>query len=267
MVFLPPNIDIPRLNAYLLTPLSDSELSALKHAFELGTCAPFSTQLELVIQAAPAEYLDQPHAHIRARETAAGRAGPFVLVDSRAAPDGAVWYVDDFASADEVEDGAAASTRVLWQILVRTECLALTYVNYDIGNMSLPEDLDNCGVELPAGEDYEQPEVWDSGGLDMEKERYAQDAWVVAEPGEYEESADEELRRGFLPVPEKVARLREGVAPRVGLVNRWTIPSAARRRRMPDGSMREFPEGSVVLQLRYDPDFSWPPYKWPEGSL
>ncbi|KAI1397974.1 hypothetical protein F4819DRAFT_58065 [Hypoxylon fuscum] len=267
MVFFPPNDNIPRLNAYLLKDLSDDELKAFKKAFEIGTCAPFSTKLELVIQKAPEDYLNRPHSYIRIKEDEAGRTGPFVLVDEQVTSKGAVWYVDHFAEQDEVDDGVAESTAVLWKILLKTECLPITWVNYDIANMSIQEDLDNCGVESPTPENFEQPEVWDIDGMDMEQERHRQDTWITAEPGEFEESTDEELRKNFSPMPDKVARLKEGLAEEVGLVNRWTIPSKARSRKMPDGTTKGFPEGSVVLQLRLNADFPWPAYKWPEESL
>ncbi|KAI3325511.1 hypothetical protein HD806DRAFT_449670 [Xylariaceae sp. AK1471] len=269
MVFILPHADIPRLNAYILPSFPDSELEPLKHAFELGTCAPFDPMLELVIQRLPVDYEGETYEYMRTKEDEAGRADPFVLIDSRAADgrEGALWYVDRFASEDEVDDGEAESTDVVWRILVKTECLSLTYVNYDIANMSLQEDLANLGVEFPVGVDYEIHEPDDCGGLDMLEERRGKIAFAVAYPGEYEESTDKSLRKNFLPLPDKVARLKEGVAEKAGLVNGWTIPTPARSSNMPDGSLKEFPEGSVQLQLGYDPDFDWPEYKWPEGSL
>ncbi|KAI0114275.1 hypothetical protein F4776DRAFT_638962 [Hypoxylon sp. NC0597] len=267
MVFLWPNINIPRLNAYLLKDLSDDELKAFKKTFEFGTYAPFSTMLELVIKKAPEDYLNKPHSYIRRKEDEAGRTEPFVLIDEQAVLQDAVWYVDHFANEDEVDDGEAESTAVLWQILVKTDCLPITYVNYDIGNMSIQEDLGNCGVDLPAPEDYEQPEVWGSGGLDIGDFRNSQNAWVTAEPGEFEESTDESLRKTYSPMPDRVARLKDDVAKQIGVKSRWTICQKAQPKKLPDGTTKEFPEGSVVLQLTYDPDFSWPPYKWPEGSL
>ncbi|KAI1139204.1 hypothetical protein F5Y05DRAFT_341302 [Hypoxylon sp. FL0543] len=267
MVFLWPTTNTPRLNAYLLKDLSEAELESFKKRFEFGTYAPFSTMLELVIKKAPEDYLDKPHSYIRAKETEAGRTEPFVLIDEQVALKDAVWYVADFASEDEVEDGEAESTAVLWQILVKTDTLPITYVNYDIGNMSIQEDLGNCGVDLPAQEGFAQPEVWDSGGLDIGDFRKSQDAWVTAEPGEFEVSTDEDKRGMFAPMPERVGRLNDDVASRIGVKSRWTIAQKAQPRKLPDGTTKEFPEGSVVLQVTYDPDFPWPPYKWPEGSL
>ncbi|KAI1262075.1 hypothetical protein F5Y18DRAFT_187548 [Xylariaceae sp. FL1019] len=269
MVYIPPPAGAPRLNAYLVTDFSDEELQKFKHAFEFGTCAPFSPMLELVIQRAPAHYLGKSFKYLRTEETGAGRKDPFVLIDegAKGGRDGAVWYVDRFADQQEVDDGEAESTNVVWRIYVKTDCLPLTYVNYDIANMSIGEDLDNAGVEMPVTEHFVQEEVSDCGGLDMEDERNSHDAWIVAGPGEFEESTDEELRNNFMPRPDKVARLKEHVAKANGLVNRWTLCGGVRPRKMPDGSLQEFPKGSVTLQLRYDPHFEWPAYKWPEGSL
>ncbi|KAI6088290.1 hypothetical protein F4821DRAFT_234185 [Hypoxylon rubiginosum] len=267
MVFFPPLSNIPRFNAYLLSDITDDALAALKRSFELGTCAPFNTRMELVLRLAPTDYLGKPHAYIRIKENEAGRPDPFVLIDERAIREGAVWYVDRFADQEEVDDEIAVSTAVLWEILVKTECLPITWVNYDIANMSIQEDLDSCGVESPVPENFEQPEVWASGGLDMEREYRSQVAWITAEPGEFEESTDEALRANFMPKPDRVARLREGLAEEVGLVNGWTIPSNSRLRVMSGGIIKEFPEGSVILQLRYNPDVPWPAYKWPEESL
>ncbi|KAI8627124.1 hypothetical protein F5Y19DRAFT_180003 [Xylariaceae sp. FL1651] len=271
MVFIPPNTNTPRLTAYLLAELPDAELQSFKRAFEFGTCAPFCPMLELVLQRAPRDYVDKPHGYVRLREDEAGRTAPFVLLDPGSAPAegvAAVWYVDRFAGADEVADGLAEATSVAWRIPVKTECLAVMYVNYAIGNMSIREDLGNLGVRFPVREEYAVERAHDCGGLDMERQYRSCSAYPVAYPGEFEESTDEEFRRRFLPVPAKVARFKEGVAESVGLVNGdWSIPSPARSRRMPDGSLKEFPEGSVVLQTKYDPDFDWPEYKWPEGSL
>ncbi|KAI1102122.1 hypothetical protein F4804DRAFT_277057 [Jackrogersella minutella] len=267
MVFIAPSFDIPRLNAYLLTDLSDDELSSFKKTFELGTYAPFNPILELVIKKAPEDYLGKPHSYMRTKEDSAGRVDSFVLIDERAVQEGAVWYVDRFADEDEVDEEQAESTSVLWQILVKTECLPLAYVNYSIGNMSIQEDLDSCGVDFPAKECFEQSEVYDCGGLDVAAERHTQNAWATAEPGEFEVSTDEALRKNFAPMPDRVGRLKEDIAKQAGLRSDWTFCGGAGPRDLPDGTKKEFPEGSVTLQLYYDPDFPWPPYKWPEGSL
>ncbi|TRX90385.1 hypothetical protein FHL15_008750 [Xylaria flabelliformis] len=288
MVFvIPPNPKVPRLRAYLLPSFPLSELPAFKQAFEFGTCAPFNPMLELVIAHAPADWAGQSFEYMRRKEDEAGREAPFVVVDERGAGgrDGAVWYVEHFATEDEVEDGEAASTSVVWRIPVKTDCLALMWVNYDIANMSLQEDLCNLGVELPVDANYEVLEVDNCGGLDMESERKTKRAVVVAEPGEFVERTDEAPTNTHRPVPpRRVGRLKDarsmawdlkvsanvcyaGLAETVGLVNEWSTLTNLRSWKKPDGTKRQFPEGSIELWLKYDPDFDWPEYKWPEGSL
>jgi len=222
--------------------------------------------LELVLKRAPDDWAGKTFEYMRSKENEAGREDPFVVLDERGAS--SVWYVESFATEEQVEYGEAESTDVVWRIPIKTECLAIAYVNYEIGNMSVQEDLGNLGVEMPVLPGYEVEGVDDAGGLDMREERYSKAAYVVAYPGEYEESTDEKLRKTYMPVPDKVARLNEGVAEAVGLVNnKWCYPGPANPRKMPDGSLKEFPEGSVTLALTYNPDFDWPAYTWPEGSL
>ncbi|OBS27873.1 hypothetical protein FPOA_01815 [Fusarium poae] len=267
MVYLPPAIPGDCLTAYLVTELTDIELKVIKSAFELGACSKFSPLLELKIVRAPEDYWGKSHQYIRAKENEAGRDEAFAVIDDEAKKRGGIWYIDQFADEDQVEDGEAESTDVVFKILIQTEALALTQVNYSIANMSIGEDLDNCGVNTLLTNDFHQPDLCDCGGFDWVDQQKYQNAWVTAEPGEYEESTDDELRNNFMPRPRKVARLKEDVARSVGLVSSWTIPGKAKAIENEDGTKKEFPPGSVVLQQRYDPDFPWPEYQWPEGSL
>ncbi|KAF2971923.1 hypothetical protein GQX73_g1669 [Xylaria multiplex] len=269
MVFIRQSTDVPRLNAYLLSSFPHEELEPLKRAFELGTAAPFATMLELVIRRAPADYEGKSHEYMRREEDKAGREGPFIVIDSRGAGgrDGAVWYVDRFADEDEVEEGIAESTDMVWKIPVKTECLALKYVNYDALNISLQEDLGHLGVEEPLNQGYEFPTADDCAGLDMLEQRASKYAHAVAVPGEFEESTEKSLRENMRPEPAKVARLKGAVAEAAGLVSDWTFCSEALPERLPDGAKKTFPEGSIILLATYNPNFGWPEYKWPEGSL
>ncbi|KAL7766922.1 hypothetical protein ACKLNR_004838 [Fusarium oxysporum f. sp. zingiberi] len=136
--------------------------------------------------------------------------------------------------------------------------LWLSHINYAIANSSIGEDLDNCAVDLPLTNDFHQPELNGCGSLDFEQQQWEQDAWVIAEPGEFEESTNPELLNNFSPPPEKVARLKDDVAESIGLISSWTIPSNAEPIDLEDGTKKEFPEGSVVLQQKYNPEFPWP---------
>jgi hypothetical protein len=267
MVFIEPPSEATCLTAYLVAPLTDDELATVKAEFELGACSKFNPLLELKIVRPPDDYIGKSHQYMRAKENEAGQENAFVVIDEDALKRHAVWYVGDFADAESVEDGMAESTEVVMKILVKTECLALTVINYEIANMSIDEDLDNCGVESPIKNDFEQPEVSDCGGMDIEEQQRYQDVVVTAEPGEFEETWEQALLENFSPQPDKLGKLKEEVAQATGILASWSFIDEAEPVDMPDGSQKTFPAGSVVFQQRYNPDFSWPEYKWPEGSL
>ncbi|KAI0202799.1 hypothetical protein F4808DRAFT_419912 [Astrocystis sublimbata] len=273
MVFILPAMPPTRLMAYVLPSFPLSELPAFKRAFEHGTCAPFDPMLELVIAHAPADWAGQTYEYMRQKVNDSGRDGDesFVVLDARAAGgrDGVVEYVSSFADDAQVEDGEAKSTSVVWRIPVKTDCLALSHVGYEEANSSIPEDLCNLDVELPVDVNYEVHGADDNGGLDMDDERYSKIAQVIAEPGEYEESTDLELREANFPIPDRVVRLREGLNESIGLENEWGIVhnENATTIELPDGTEKHFPEGSIELDLHFNPEFNWPAYQWPEGSL
>jgi hypothetical protein len=260
MVFLPPCISygLERLNAYILPSFPESELLSLKRALEDEN----EFGLELLIQRAPADYVDKTPEYIRAREDEAGRPGGFVLIDSRAAGglSGFVWYIESFATEEDVVEGLAESTQVVWRIPFATSMLPGAMVQYEEANMSLIEDLDMWlgEFDFPVGVNYNivVPKN-DSGyaglGVPLEEHRREGPVDVVAYPGEFEESTDEKLRKSFPDMPAKVARLKEGVAEGAGLLNAWAVPIPVRKIESL-GTDFEFLEGCVKLRLKYDPD-------------
>jgi hypothetical protein len=266
MVFCTPRHNLPLLTCYLLAKISPDELQAFKSAFELGNFARFSPMVEIKIVHPPEDYIGQSHEYIRRKEDRAGRGGAFLILDDKAVENHAVWYISYFADVEHIEVESAESTAVLWKMLVRTDKLASVYVNYSIGNSSLQEDLDNCGVEYPAKEGYEQPKVYDYKS-DMQRAQYQQPTWIRAEPHEYELNKGGEEFGNYIAPPNTYARLKDGLAEEMGIVNSWTTFYPSGPFPMPNGTKKEFPEGTMVLQLKYNPDFPWPPYKWPEGSL
>ncbi|KAM0260142.1 hypothetical protein ACHAQJ_002907 [Trichoderma viride] len=266
MVFRSPTRNLPLLTCYLLTKISRDELKTFKSAFELGNSARFCPRLDIKIVHPPEDYIGQSHEYIRRKEDEAGRGGAFLILDDKAVENNAVWYISYFADGEHVKDRSAESTAVLWKMLVRTDKLAMVYVNYSIGNSSLQEDLGNCGVEYPVKEGFEQPKVYDLE-MDMQREQYRQPTWIWAEPHEYELNKGGEEFGNYIAPPNSYARLNDGLAEELGIVNYWTTFYPAGPFPMSDGTKKEFPEGTMVLQLKYNPDFPWPPYKWPEGSL
>jgi hypothetical protein len=267
MVYVAPVAEADCLTAYLVTHLTNNELKRFKSAFELGACSRFCPILQLKIVRAPKDYWGKTHQYIRAQEDKAGREDAFGLIDDEAKEKGAMWYIDRFFNEEEVADKIAVSTDVVMKILIKTEAFALAHANYDIANTSIFEDLINCGVDTPITNDFNQPELDDCGGMDFEDEQWDQAVWVTAEPGEFEESTDRKLLDNFMPRPKRVARLKEDIAQAAGFVSDWTIADEAEPIELDNGKKKEFPPGSVVLQHTYNPEFAWPKYKWPKGSL
>lgn len=269
MVFQAPTGNLDVLTCHLLANISQDKLQVFKAAFELGNFARFSPMLKIKIVRPPEDYIGQSHEYIRRKEDEAGREEVFLILDDKAKDNDAVWYIQYFADhepEDEWAESMAESTAVLWKMLIRTDKLATVYANYSIGNTSLHEDLGNCGVEFPVKEGYEQPKVFDYE-TDMQKAQYRQPAWVRAEPHEFEYNEGGEKFGTYIAPPKTLARLKEGVAEESGVFNDWVRPFPAGPFQMPNGTKKEFPEGTMVLQLKHDPDFPRPPFKWPRGSL
>ncbi|KAG5785769.1 hypothetical protein H9Q73_000624 [Fusarium xylarioides] len=255
MVYLPPNQHDNCFKCYLTTSFPDGELKAFKSRFERGAYYKSAPLMQITIMHAPDDYLGKSHQYMRAKETEAGNADQFIVVDEAAKSRRAVWYVDQFANEDQVDDGVAESTDVVMKILIQTECLGINYINYITAKSSIEEGLDNCEVELPLTNDFYQPDPQDCGGPDFEYRQPQQHVWVIAEPGEFEESTDPELLNDFSPRPDKVIRLTEDAADSVGLVRSWTIPGDTKPI---DLAQKEFPDGAVVLQQKCKPGFPWP---------
>jgi hypothetical protein len=257
------NLDV--LTCYLLADISEEQLQAFKAAFELGNFARFSPMLKIKIVRPPEDYIGKSHEYIRRKEDEAGREEVFLILDDKAVENDAVWYIKWFAD-DEPGDGYAESSAVLWKILIRTDKLATVYVNYSIGNTSLEENLGNCGVDFPVKEGYEQPKVFNYE-MDMQKQQYSQPTWVNAEPHEFEYNKGGEKFGDYIAPPRTLARLKDEIAKEAGVLNDWVTAYPAHPLQMSDGKKKEFPEGTMVLQLKVNPDFPWPPFEWPTGSL
>ena len=144
-----------------------------------------------------------------------------------------------------------------------------SHANYDVANGSIPEDLDGLGVELPLTEDFEQEELATSGLDPDTDEKFFAPTWVELEPGEYEESSEPEILKTISPPRhDKLYRINAEVGKANGLLSKaWFPAGTAKPLTLEDGSTKTFPEGSIVLLVYYDPEFAWPGYQRPEGSL
>lgn len=130
MVFNPEAVnEKARITAFLTANLTPDQLDAIQDAFGKGSFfqSP-DCPMELFIKDTP-EYHGLSHADIRRKET---DGNPFLIIDEKTPVDGGIWYIDDFASEDEVEDELAESTNVLWKIRIKTEHIPITYASHSI---------------------------------------------------------------------------------------------------------------------------------------
>ncbi|KAF2657709.1 hypothetical protein K491DRAFT_690780 [Lophiostoma macrostomum CBS 122681] len=252
-----------QLTAFLTVKLTHEQLDAIQYAFGKGSFSQSPSMFTVLFIIDRPEYHGRSHADIRRAET---NEKPFLVIDEKTPIDGGIWYVDNFASEEEVEDGEAESTNVVWKIRIKIEDVPVLHANYDIANRSIREDLDSVGVDYPCPEEFEQDEVYTSG-LDTDEDRFLAPTWVTVEPGEYDETTDEEILKTCSPRFEKVYRLKPNIAKDLGFISRWIPAGTARPLTLSDGTTKTFAEGSVVLQMDYDPKAAWAGYQRPEGSL
>lgn len=240
------NVNIPKLTAFLIdSSYINEQLDSIHKSFERGACSTYNPIVELFIRHAPA-----PNATIK--DLVKVQAPPFLVIDSNSFKQDALWYIHGYASNSDVINGDVENENVIWKIRVKTSCIPVTFYNYQFGNVSIVEDLVNCGVQFPINEHYKQPIIWDIGNWDVQR-----DVWITAEPHEIEYSSDNS----------KVKLKNDDLAHSKGLVNSWTTPQIANRIKLTNGQTHQFADGSVALKLKYNPNFKWPEYKRPEGSL
>lgn len=294
------------LHAYLTANLSDAELDQVHNDFELGSNAKIDPTMELFIHNVPEyhqmthadirraldtqdrteegeeegdegeeeEDADDEETETELEETK-DRPGewedvpepePFLIIDANTPKSRALWYVDRFADEEEVEDGVASSTDVLWELLVETKYAPERKANYEIGNGSIQEDLEICDVLVPF-DPSKRPQT-KPFNFDPETVEPCQTVYLVAEPAEFEESMDQRHTDEILILgrtsahPQRVVRLKEDVAREHGIIPGWSSPSEHQ-----DNEGKKFPKGSVTFAQSWDMDAPRQPYKRLSGSL
>ncbi|KAI5237511.1 hypothetical protein E4T42_09206 [Aureobasidium subglaciale] len=266
---LPPAAKPDTLKAFITANLDSESLQHFKQTFAKAANLSFAPLLHLKIIQAPASYLSATHSFNRSLEDVAGNTDPFIIIDKNFANKGAVWYIDQFADESDVECGFAVSEKVVMKALVLVEYLAMGHVCWREGNPPMGEELEALEQEglLPLREEsvQEEPLGQDADGDLLEAFRELQ---VIAEPGEFETTTEKKVLENMgLEDGEEAIRLRADVAKRENLTSVWTHGESVEEYEMEDGSTKNFPKGSVCLQVRYDPQVPRLQYEWPEGSL
>ncbi|KAF1850316.1 uncharacterized protein K460DRAFT_382070 [Cucurbitaria berberidis CBS 394.84] len=220
-----------RINAVLVADLTPAQLDAVQDRFGIGAnlCSPNPSE-QLFIHD-KREWSASSHADMK---RAYPDTQPLLVVDSHTPVDGGIWYIDRFADADDVESEQAENTNTLFKIRMTTEDVVISYVNYG-HNTDIREDMDEVDIDYPTPENFEQDTLFKTGS-DYIKERFINPTWVTATPDEIEETTDGQVLDTFMPRPDIAYRLRPQVARQHGLKSRWTLGSAARDVKRPDGA-------------------------------
>ncbi|RYN90780.1 hypothetical protein AA0119_g10902 [Alternaria tenuissima] len=247
MVYIPNlHYDKQRLLALLTADLTSAQLDRIQELFGIGATlrSPY-----------PAEELFIEDKH------------PLLVIDSHTPHDGGIWYIEGFATADDVANGLAESLNTLYKIRMDIRDVVMQFASYSVANTHISNDLWHVNVHIPIPDDFEQKTLFCSGSNHI-RERYNDPTWVIATPDELEDSATLEAVGSIIPRPEIVYRVKRDIARQAGLESKWMVASDAPNEcELPDGTNLTFPPGSKVLQSEYDPDVAIPVYKRPIGSL
>lgn len=146
---------------------------------------------------------------------------------------------------------AAPSTEELHEVLVKASMVAWmqvdpqvtpgpseqlihsVYKNYRTGGNEWPE--------IAGAEEEGQAEADE----DMYSLFHARMGRCVAEPGEYEESTDDE--KVDFPRPDVVVRLKPEVGRKNGMISEWKRFQSVNKYKCDDGTVKQFPQGSIWL--------------------
>ena len=265
MVYIPNlHYDKQRLLALLTADLTSAQLNRIQELFGIGVTlhSPYPTE-ELFIKD-KREWLHLSHADSM---RAYPEQDPLLVTDSHTPHDGGIWYIEGFATADDVANRLAESLNTLYKIRMDICDVVMQFASYSVANTHISNDLWHVNVHIPIPDDFEQKTLFCSGANHI-RERYNDPTWVIATPDELEDSRTLEAVGSIIPRPEIVYRVKKDIARQAGLESKWMVASDAPNEcELPDGTNLTFPPGSKVLQSEYDPDVAIPVYKRPIGSL
>ena len=265
MVYIPNlHYDKQRLLALLTADLTSAQLNRIQELFGIGVTlrSPYPAE-ELFIK----DKREWSHLSHADSMRAYPEQDPLLVIDSHTPHDGGIWYIEGFATADDVANGLAESLNTLYKIRMDIRDVVMQFVSYSVANTHISNDLWHVNVHIPIPDDFEQKTLFCSGSNHI-RERYNDPTWVIATPDELEDSTTLEAVGSIIPRPEIVYRVKRDIARQAGLESKWMVASDAPNEcELPDGTNLTFPPGSKVVQSEYDPDVAIPVYKRPIGSL
>jgi hypothetical protein len=113
-----------RINAILVADLTPAQLNAVQEKFGNGAnlCSPFPVEQLFIHDKREWTAYSLPDMKRAMPDTS-----PLLVIDAQSVGDGAVWYIDDFASQDDVDDELAENTNTLVKIRMKLEAVVISY--------------------------------------------------------------------------------------------------------------------------------------------
>lgn len=123
--------DEPRehFTAFATAKLSGEQLDAIHKAFARGACFVHAVNPMALFIHDRSDHHGLSHADMVEGQV---DEEPFLVIDAKTPHDEAVWYVEGFATEDDVEAGCAESTNVVWKIRIKIEDVSIKYISPSI---------------------------------------------------------------------------------------------------------------------------------------
>ena len=243
-------------------PLAQSLGSAIQKDFDIGAFKRFQDPtVALTIYDRP-EFHDLTNFQIRELLDKQGSKDAFVVIDKNSQDSNAIWYVTSreeseywtktFSEYGQAPISYPEEAFVVWQLRLLTQDLPLQWINWDIANTDITEDIAQTDPYDP----HDPQEVPYTLGVNFsikhEAVPFLHGPYVEAEFNELLISNDTQERKRWLPFPPRVTRLTNSSASEAGLIPHW----------MADFGDPPRPGMLTTIQQPYD----WDSPKWAENS-
>lgn len=272
MVVFPPACPPTVLNAYSNIPLQANLSSTIRREFDIGAFARFrDPSVTLTIHDRP-DFYHQSSLAVREILDREGHTDGFVLIDANVTKPGpsirreepfstALWWVTSRADSEDytrefTEDSHSppitypGEAFVLWRVRVLTQDLPIQWINWDIDNTDLTEDISQTFPYDPHDDQVDAYTLGLNFSNKAEADGFYIGPYIEANYSEVEISRDMEQRRRFLPLPSCVVRLTQAAATEAGLISGWTA------------SYGDIPQPGDVVRLQQDYDWDSPKWAW-----
>jgi hypothetical protein len=127
MVYNPdPTASKEHITGILVSKLTSTQLDTIQEKFGNGANLTSPYPHEQLFIHDKRDWSAYSHADMkRAMPDAVG----LIVIDSRSAEDGSIWYIDRFATEEEVEDGGAENTNTLFKLRMKLEAVVISCVH------------------------------------------------------------------------------------------------------------------------------------------